>query len=471
MGSRKDVIILGAGSAGLAALKEVRKQTENFLLINHGAYGTTCARVGCMPSKALIEAANAYHRRHDFAAFAIAGSEQLSIDIPAVLRRIRRLRDRFVGGVLKTTESLGERNIAGKARLLGPNRVKVNGQTYEARRIIIATGSRPIVPEAWQDFSEQILTSDSLFEQQDLPRRIAVIGLGAIGIEIAQALSRLGLEVTAFGSNPQLAGLSDPTINNSLRELLQQEMTLHTGAEAQVSGKTDKLLVTAADQQVEVDAVLAAMGRRPNIDGLGLETLGIELDQQGLPPVDPTTMRIADLPVFFVGDVNGQRALLHEAADEGHIAGRNTTADTCQCYQRRIPLSVVFSDPNVALIGQPYRKLEPQRILIGENSFHNQGRALTAEKNKGLIRIYAEQDSGKLLGAEMCLPAGEHMAHLLALAIQQQLSVQQLLGLPFYHPVLEEGLRTALRDLASQLPERHETDLADCGSFGCDALD
>jgi len=424
-----------------------------------------------MPSKALIEAANAYHRRHAFDAFAIAGSEQLSIDIPAVLRRVRKLRDRFVGGVLKATENLGDRNIAGKACLLEPDQVEVNGQSYAAERIIIATGSSPAIPTDWEDFSDRILTSDSLFEQQDLPRRIAVIGLGAIGIEIAQALARLGLEITGFGSNSQLAGLSDPAINDSLHDLLQQEMTLHTGAEARVSSQAGKLRVAGADQEVEVDAILAAMGRRPNIDGLGLETLGVELDQKGMPPVDPRTMRIAELPVFLVGDVNGQRPLLHEAADEGHIAGRNATAERCQCYQRRTPIAVVFSDPNVAIIGQPYRELNPLEILIGENAFNTQGRALTAEKNKGLIRIYAEPDSGKLLGAEMCLPAGEHLAHLLALAIQQQLSVRQLLGLPFYHPVLEEGLRTALRDLAGQLPESHDTDLANCGSFGCDALD
>ena len=466
-----DTVIVGAGSAGLSALREVRRYTDDFLLVNAGDWGTTCAAVGCMPSKALIEAANAYHRRHAFPAFAIAGSDQLSIDIPAVLGRVRSLRDRFVGGVLKTTENLGERNIAGKACLLGPNRVDVNGQTYEARRIIIATGSHPIVPAAWQDFSERILTTDNLFEQQDLPQRIAVIGLGVIGIEIAQALARLGLDITGFGTDAHLAGISDPTVNDRFAALLHQEMTFHTRAEARVSATAGGLHVSAPDQEIEVDAVLAAMGRRPNIDGLGLDKLGVELDQQGLPPVDPTTMRIADLPVFFVGDVNSQVPLLHEAADEGHIAGRNATAHSCHCYQRRTPLSVVFSDPNVAIIGKPLNELDSGETLIGQVDFSNQGRARTAEKNHGLLRIYTEKQSGKLLGAEMCAPAGEHMAHLLALAIQQQMTVRQLLGLPFYHPVLEEGLRSALRDLASQLPEDHETDLATCGSFDCEALD
>ena len=471
MSSPKDVIIIGAGSAGLAALKEVRKHTENFLLINHGAYGTTCARVGCMPSKALIEAANAYHRRHAFPAFAIRGGDQLEIDIPAVLRRVRSLRDRFVGGVLKTTETLGERNIPGKARLVGPNRVEVNGQVHEARRIIIATGSRPIVPAAWTDFQERILTSDNLFEQEDLPRRIAVIGLGVIGVEIAQALARLGLEITAFGTNAHLAGISDPEIDAAFAGLFGHEMSVHTRAEAQVTVSDDHLLVSGGGQQVEVDTVFAAMGRRPNVTDLGLENLGVDLDDQGLPPFDPSTMRIAELPVFFTGDVTGTLPLLHEAADEGHIAGRNATARQCFCYERRTPVTVVFSDPNVARVGRSFSELDPQRTLIGTADFSNQGRARTAEKNNGLMRIYAEQESGLLLGAEMCVPAGEHMVHLLALAIQQNMTVRQLLGLPFYHPVLEEGMRTALRDLAAQLPYGHDTDLATCGSFDCEALD
>ncbi|PLX97357.1 MAG: dihydrolipoyl dehydrogenase [Desulfuromonas sp.] len=471
MEQNKDVIIIGAGSAGLAALREVRKQTDNFLIINAGHYGTTCARVGCMPSKALIEAANAYHRRHDFAAFAISGSEQLSIDTAAVMRRVRSLRDRFVGGVLKSTEGLGERSIAGHARFLGPNCISVNGREYSAKRIIIASGSRPIIPEPWQAFGDRILTTDTLFEQEELPRRIAVVGMGVIGVEMAQALGRIGLEVTCFGSNQNLAGLCDPEVATTFAELLGKELPIHTGNRADVSCNGDSLIVTAGDRQVEVDAVLAALGRRPNVADLGLETLGIELDSRGMPSYDPHTMRIGNLPVFFAGDVNGDLPILHEAADEGHIAGRNSVAATCHFYQRRTPLAIVFSDPNVAVVGQRYKDLDLETIIVGSADFRTQGRARTAEKNKGLMRIYAERDSGKLLGAEMCVPGAEHMIHLLALAIEHGMSVADLLRLPFYHPVLEEGLRTALRDLSGQLPSGHESDLATFGSFHCEALD
>lgn len=466
-----DVIIVGAGSAGLAALREVRKRTDSFLLINDGPYGTTCARVGCMPSKALIEAANAFARRKDFPAFGISGGESLTIDIPAVLRRVRSLRDKFVGGVLKATEDLGERNLAGRARLLDARTVEVDGRRFHGKRIVLAPGSRPVVPEAWRALGERILTTDNLFEQADLPGRMAVIGLGAIGVEMAQALARLGIAVTAFDLSPRLAGLGDEEVNAALVKLLEKEFAIHTGAGAEPRRVEGGIEVAAGAEKVVVDRVLVAMGRRPNVDNLGLETLGIPLDKRGLPQVNPTSLQVADLPIFLAGDANGQGALLHEAADEGHISGLNAVAETIHCFKRRTPLAVVFSDPEVAVVGKRWSELDSDAVVVGKVSFARHGRARTAEKNKGVLHIYADKKNGRLLGAEMCVPAAEHMVHLLALAIERDLKVGDLLRMPFYHPVYEEGLRSALRELAGQLPCAGESDLASCGAYNVEALD
>ena len=466
-----DVIIIGAGSAGLAALREVHKRSESFLLINDGAYGTTCARVGCMPSKALIEAANAFHRRHSFDAFGIRGAAALSVDVPAMLRRVRALRDDFVAGTLAATDELGERSLAGRARLLDAQTVAVGERRYHARRIVIASGSQPVIPDAWRAFGDRIVTTDTLFELETLPRRMAVVGLGAIGIEIAQALSRLGVEVTGFGANPRLAGLSDEAVDLALRELLDKEFAFHTSASAELSPAADGIEVRSGAVRVVADQVIAAIGRRPNVAGLGLETLGVELDARGMPPVNPNTLQIADLPIFLAGDANGRAALLHEAADEGHIAGINAMATELRCFRRRTPLAIVFADPNVAVVGQRFADLDAAQLVIGQASFKRQGRARTAQHNKGLMRLYADRNSGRLLGGEMCVPAGEHMAHVLALAIERELSVQELLRLPFYHPVLEEGMRGALRDLSAQLPAGSDSELASCGAYKVEALD
>ena len=488
-----DTLIIGAGTAGLAALREVRKRTERYLIVNEGPWGTTCARVGCMPSKALIEAANAFHRRHAFEAFGLRGAEGLTADIAAVLQRVRALRDQFVAGALQATDTLGAARMAGRATVLGPNAVDIDGTPYATRSIIIATGSRPRVPDEWLAFGDRILTTDTLFEQPTLGPRVAVIGMGVIGVEIAQALARLGIEVAAFTTGNTLAGLKDPALNAELAALLKQEMLLHTGAPAELREVAGGIEVSSGPNRVVVDQVIAAMGRVPNIEHLGLETLGVPLNPRGMPAVNPQTQQIGDLPVFLAGDANTHAPLLHEAADEGHIAGINAmacaltpaaapaaapaaipTPPTPTRFQRRTPLAIVFCDPQVAMVGKRLADLDSAHTVTGTVRFTNQGRARAAQRNRGALHVYADRATGRLQGAEMCAPAAEHLAHLLALAVQQKLTVHDLLGMPFYHPVLEEGLRTALRDAARQLADAAnapESDLASCPAIGVPALE
>lgn len=466
-----DVAIVGAGSAGLAALREVKKRTQNFVLINDGPWGTTCARVGCMPSKLLIEAANAFHRRRTFAEFGIRGADKLTLDLAAALRRVRRLRDDFVASTLKATDALGERAVSGRARLLGVGRLEVNGRELRARNIIIATGAHPVVPASWRVSGKQLLTTDTLFEQETLPPRMAVVGLGPIGVEMAQAISRFGVDVTAFGCGTTIAGLSDPQINAVALDLLGREFPVYPREKADLDVVSEGVRVRAGAMEIVVDRVLVALGRHPNIDGLGLERLGIELDEQGLPFVNPHTMQMADLPVFMAGDANDQIPLLHEAADGGYIAGINATRSAPAHFARRTPLAITFSDPSIATVGSRFQSLEGKKVLTGEARFEHQGRARAGQRNSGILHLYAEPESGRLLGAEICAPASEHMAHLLALAIDRSLTVRDMLRLPFYHPVLEEGLRTALRGLAAQLPACKESDLAACDAFNAEALD
>ena len=446
-----------------------------------------------MPSKALIEAANAFHRRHAFEAFGLRGAQGLSADIAAVLQRVRALRDQFVAGALQATDTLGAARMAGRATVLGPNAVDIDGKTYATRSIIIATGSRPRVPDAWLAFGDRILTTDTLFEQPTLGPRVAVIGMGVIGVEIAQALARLGIEVAAFTTGNTLAGLKDPTLNAELAAVLKQEMLLHTGAPAELREVPGGIEVSSGPNRVVVDQVIAAMGRMPNIEHLGLETLGVPLNPRGMPAVNPQTQQIGDLPVFLAGDANTHAPLLHEAADEGHIAGINAmacaltpaaapaaapaaipTPPTPTRFQRRTPLAIVFCDPQVAMVGKRLADLDSAHTVTGTVRFTNQGRARAAQRNRGALHVYADRATGRLQGAEMCAPAAEHLAHLLALAVQQKLTVHDLLGMPFYHPVLEEGLRTALRDAARQLADAAnapESDLASCPAIGVPALE
>lgn len=279
-----DVAIIGGGTAGLSAVSEVRKVTDKFVLINADPDGTMCARVGCMPSKVLIQVAKDFHRRQVFAEEGIAGGEHLRIDLSKVLRYVRSLRDGFVRGVLKTLDELGDRLQHGHARFRELTVLEVDGHIIHAKRIIIATGSAPIIPQSWRTFIDRVLTTDTLFEQHELPSPMAVIGLGAIGLEMCQALARLGVQVTGVGRNEQLGGLTDPQVNAYLHSVLTQEFPIYTGAAAEVATVDSRLTVRFGSRAMPAEKILASLGRRPNLSALELEHLGLSLNDHGFPP-------------------------------------------------------------------------------------------------------------------------------------------------------------------------------------------
>jgi len=447
------IAIIGAGSAGLSALRQVKKTTGDFLLIDQGPLGTTCARVGCMPSKALIHVAGDFHGRRLFAESGITGSERLACDIPAVLRQVRGLRDRFTSGMVQAIRTqAGDRLLVGHAKLLDVHHIQVGDLILEADHIVIAVGAKPDVPEAWRRFGDRILTYENLFEQEALPPRMAVIGLGPVGLELGQALSRLGIEMTGFSSSKSLGGLSDPEVNAVMRKAIAAEFPIHLEAPAEVEPDGDALVVRSGRTTATVDRLLVAVGSSPNVERLGLDRLGVALDEQGLPAYDARTSQVGDLPVYMAGDVTGCRPILHEALDEGHMAGLNVLADVAESYCRRPALRIVFSAPQLAMVGRSFAHLHHTEIVIGSVGFEDESRAVIEGTNRGLLRIYVDPASGLLLGAEAACPGAEHLGHVLALAIQQRMTVSDLLQMPFYHPTAEEALRAALLDAAQKLP-------------------
>lgn len=458
MAREVDVAIIGSGTAGLSALGQVRKRTENFVIINDGPYGTTCARVGCMPSKALIEAADVYHKRNLFSEMGFYLNGSVAVDGRAVLERVRRLRDRFVTGVNRATDSLDSgKNIPGRAKILAPDLIEVNGEKIRTKKLIIATGSTAVVPESWKELGDCVLTSDTIFEMEDLPESLAVIGLGAIGLELAQAFSRLGVSVTGFDALHTVGGITDPEVSLVAAEIMKDEFPINLGAKVDLRRGIDGgIKVGWSGNSITVQKVLVSVGRKPNIQGLGLENLGVELNSMGLPRCNKHTLQVENLPVFLPGDVNGRAPILHEAADDGHIAGYNSMQplENEHCFCRRTPIGIVFSHPNIAYAGLKFSELEMDETVIASEDFTGQARAITALENKGILRLYASTVTAKLLGAEMIAPSGEHMAHMISWAIQRGLTVFEMLELTYYHPVVEEGIRGALRKLAGKIEKR-----------------
>lgn len=458
-----DVAIIGSGTAGLNALSQVRKAGKSFVLINGGEPGTTCARVGCMPSKAMIQIAEDYHRRTHLGKFGVDGHQEMTLDVTEAMEHVQDLRDTFVDRVLgnSTDDMPPDLFIQDYARFMEPTLIEVAGRRIRADSVVIATGSRPMVPKGWEKLGERLLTTDSLFELEDLPESVAVIGLGTIGLELGQSLARLGVEVTGFDQLETIGGITDPEVSRCARELLGKDFAIHLGALAEVTEEGDKLRVSAGEQSVLVDKVLCSIGRKPNVENLGLENLGVRLNDRGIPEFDRNTMQVGDLPVFIAGDVTGERQILHEAGDEGKIAGFNAARGERAAFRRKTPLYINFCDPNVCAVGQRFGELDPDTTVVGQINFAPVGRALIMGKNKGVLRVYAEKSSGRILGSEMIAPKGENLAHLLCWCIEQALTVGDLLRMPFYHPVIEEALQAALYDLYGKVEAKNEGGLVE----------
>ena len=454
-----DVAIIGSGSAGLYAMGKVRPSGKSVVLINGGELGTTCARVGCMPSKAVVQVAEDFHRRGVFKRFGLEGEEKLSLDVAEAMGYVQDLRDMFVERVISnSTDKMPEGMlIEGYTRFVGPNLLEMDdGQRIRAGRVIVATGSRPIIPDAWQPFRDRIITTDDFFDLEHLPRSIAMVGLGVVGLELGQSLHRLGCQVVGMDIQEAIGGLTDPAAIKAAIDIVGQEFPLWLGEGAEISEGTNGLLkVSAGDKSIEVERVFASIGRQPNVEKLGLETIGAPTNDRGIPIYDPHTMQVGDLPVFLAGDVTGERPLLHEAGDEGRIAGHNAVSETITAFQRKTPLSITFCDPNIVQVGQNYASLDPDTTAVGEVQMGPVGRALIMAKNKGVIRVYADKASGRMLGAEMVCAKAENLGHLLAWCIQRDLTVGELLQMPFYHPVIEEALQAALYDLYAKVDKKN----------------
>lgn len=461
-----DVAIIGAGTAGLGAYRAAKAHTDSsVVLIEGGPYGTTCARVGCMPSKLLIAAAEAVHHIQQAPGFGVSTSGNIVIDGHAVMQRVRSERDRFAGFVVESVDNIPAADkVRGYATFLDDHRIQIDDHTIiTAKRFVLATGSRPSYPAIFKEAGDRLIINDDVFEWDSLPESVAVFGPGVIGLELGQALSRLGVRVKLFGIGNLVGPLTDPDIIQYARSHFKQTLSFVADANLQRISRTDHGVVIeyiddeGEPQQDTFEYLLAATGRTPNVDNLGLKNTSLSLSDRGIPNYNRFTLQCGDSHMFIAGDANHELPLLHEAADEGRIAGDNAGQyPNIRSGQRRTPISVVFSDPQLAMVGQTFKEVDQENqqcgcYAVGEVSFEDQGRSRVMLKNTGLLRVYGAQGSGLLLGAEMIGPAAEHLAHLLAWVIQQRLTVNEVLALPFYHPVIEEGLRTALRDLNSKL--------------------
>jgi dihydrolipoamide dehydrogenase len=445
-----DIAVIGAGTAGSLAFREITRAGKSALLIDRGPLGTTCARVGCMPSKAVLHAA------HDWAAARAHGTAGDPAGAQALWARARATRDMLAAGAAQRTRSAaGERLVMGQARFVGPNTLDVDGQRIEARAFVVATGSRPVVPAWLAALGDRVLTTDTLFELESLPRSVGILGLGAIGLEMGLALARLGVRVVGADLQDTVAGISDPAVRDRAVQRLGREFPMWLGRSVQVERAGGDVVMLSGTHRETVEMVLAALGRRPNLESLDLEQAGVALDDAGRAAVDGASLRAGGSCVFVAGDAHADRPLMHEAADEGTIAARGALAlldgRTADLSPRRERISIVFSDPDIVAVGMSFDQIDPAQTVIGTAEGSGNGRSRILDATENLVRVYAQRGSGVLLGASVIATRGEHLAHLLAWAVQRRETVAGLLRMPFYHPSIEEMVQSALGDAAGRL--------------------
>lgn len=463
--ARYDLAVLGNGSAAFSAAITAAEEGAQVAMIGHGTIGGTCVNVGCVPSKAMVRAAEAVHHAN------IAGAKFAGVEAAGTVTDWAALvhqRDELVASLRqsKYAELLPSYNniayMEGRAKL-ADHGVEIDGRLITAGRIIIATGARPAVPAIPGMTEVPYLTSTTALEVAAPPRSLLVVGGGYIGAELAQAFARLGVTVTLVFRS-RLLPESEPEIGEALRTYFVQEgLEVVSGVSYRSIRKTTAGIALEIEQAgrvqtLEAEQVLITTGRTPNIEGLGLEALGIEISSSGGIVVDDR-MRTSREGVYAAGDVTGRDQFVYMAAYGAKLAAKNALNSDSLRYDNRTMPAVVFTDPQVGSVGltEAAARASGHQVRTSILTLDNVPRALAARDTRGLIKLVAEGKTRELLGAHILAPEGADSIQTAAIAIRCGLTIDDLAGAIFPYLTTVEGLK-----LAAQTFDRDVSKLSCC---------
>lgn len=463
-----DTVVIGAGTAGLAAFKEANARAFT-VLIESGPLGTTAQRTGDTPMTLLLEAGRSAHELSRTAVHGVRVGSGYALDTSGVMNALRSVRARATTEVLSYMYRIPEgQRLMGRASFIDDHHVRV-GDEYRVtfKTAVIATGSAPVVPYELRDL-KGVLTTDNFFDQDRLPEAVAVVGSGSVGLELGQALHNLGVRVAVFG-NGRLWRFSDDTVIPVAYELLQESFPLTitstlTAIEESPSGHVALYYLDEAlfENYLEVDAVVAAAARAPRTAGLNLKAAGVELDKSGRIAVDPLTLQTSMAHIFAAGDVALEENTSHVARLTGQMAGRN--AATFPVVHRMQPISrlnLLFTEPGLAIVGRTLDEMK-ERARKGAPFVCSEvrldgGRFRILRREGGIIRIYTDVESHQILGSELCCTGAEHLAHFLSLCLSRGLTVEEVAAFPCFQPCLEEALVSSARAAVKTLNRKSVT--------------
>ena len=449
-----DLIVIGAGPGGYtAAIKAAQLGMKTAIVEKDETLGGTCLKVGCIPSKALLTSTELYYgaRRH-FGAHGIS-ADGLSMDVGAMMKRKDGVVRKMARGIDFLMNKNGIERVAGLGRIAGPNEVEVTSdagqQCLKAKRILIATGSRVAGLPFLEFDGETVLSSDDAVALGQAPVSMIVIGAGAIGLELGSVWARLGTAVTVVEFLPRIAATFDEDITQALQKLLQRQgLKFHLGTYVESAEKTEggvKLTAAKGDKKLELEAekLLVAVGRKPNIGGLGTAEAGVELDEHGCIKID-AEWQTSVSGIYAIGDVVAGPMLAHKAEQEAIAAVERMVGQPGSVNYDAIPW-VIYTSPEVATVGLTEAEAveKGHEVGVGVFPFQANGRAVAGGHADGLAKVIADKATGLVLGAQILSANASELIAEVVLLMELGGSAKDMARTIHAHPTMSEGLREA----------------------------
>lgn len=446
-----DVVVIGSGPAGYVCAIRLAQLGKKVIVVEKGEVGGVCLNVGCIPSKAMIQAGSLMDRIREAAVMGITAKE-ISLDVAKLVGWKEGVVKKLTGGISYLFKQHKIESVKGEASFVSPREIAVktaNGtETITAAQFVIATGSRPIAIPGF-DFGKEVWSSTEALAPASVPKRLLVIGGGYIGLELGIMYAKLGSQVTVVEATGGLLPGTDPDLTAVVARSMKKrkiEAILNAKALGYAKGKGGlkvKVEIEGKAQEIEVDQILSSVGRRPNSENLGLDKAGVKTDAKGFIPVDGQR-RTNAANIYAIGDVAGQPMLAHKGSKEGivaaeAIAGKKTVYDV-----KAIP-AVIFTSPEVAYAGLTEDEAKKAGFdpVVGKFPFAANGRALSMNESEGFTKIVADKKTDQLLGVFMVGPEVTELLGEAILAIEMGATVADLALTVHAHPTLPETLMEA----------------------------
>jgi len=447
-----DVIIIGAGPGGyVCAIRCAQLGLKTAVVEGRDTLGGTCLNIGCIPSKALLHASHMLHEaEHNFAKMGLKGKSP-SVDWPAMLA----YKDDVIGQNTKGIEFLFKKNkidwLKGWGSIPEAGKVKVGEEVHDAKNIIIASGSEPTSLPGVAVDEKIVVTSEGALSLAKTPKKMVVIGAGVIGLELGSVYARLGAEVTVIEFLDAITPGMDADVAKTFQRILKKQgMTFVMGAAVQsvealkTKAKVNYMLrKDDSAHQMDADVVLVATGRKPYVDGLGLEALGIVMTDRGQIQTDATWATNVK-GIYAIGDAIVGPMLAHKAEDEGMAVAEVLAGKHGHVNYGVIP-GVIYTTPEVATVGKTEETLkeEGRAYQVGKFSFMGNGRAKAVHQGEGFVKILADKETDRILGAHIIGPAAGDLIHEVCVAMEFGASAQDLALTCHAHPTYSEAVREA----------------------------